>query len=134
MWAAGPLPATVTERATRRLDTLPGRTLPGGLRVAEARSAAARLRGLARLDALPPGRALHLPRCRSVHTFGMRLALDLVWLDGDGAVVRVDRGVPPRRVRACGPARSVLECAAGAGDAFAAAVSRPPGRPPSPPR
>jgi uncharacterized protein len=64
------------------------------------------LRGLAFSD---PGAALLIPRCRSVHTFGMRFALDLVWLAADGAVVRVDRGVPPRRFRACRRARSVVE-------------------------
>jgi uncharacterized membrane protein (UPF0127 family) len=29
----------------------------------------------------------------------MRCALDLLWLDGAGEVVRVDRAVPPRRLR-----------------------------------
>jgi uncharacterized membrane protein (UPF0127 family) len=67
--------------------------------------------------ALRPDRgiALHLPRCRSVHTFGMRFPLDLVWLDEAGGVVRVDRGVPPCRVRSCRRARSVLEVRAGRG-------------------
>ncbi len=50
-----------------------------------------RLRGLSATD---PGEPLHIPRCRSVHTFGMRFALDLVWLDGGGSIVRVDRAVP----------------------------------------
>jgi uncharacterized membrane protein (UPF0127 family) len=39
----------------------------------------------------------------------MRFALDLVWLDSDRRVVRVDRAVPPWRVRSCRAARSVLE-------------------------
>ena len=65
-----------------------------------------RLRGLAWSDVREP---LLLPRCRSVHTFGMRYALDLHWLDARGEVVRVDRAVPPRRVRACLRARAVLE-------------------------
>jgi uncharacterized membrane protein (UPF0127 family) len=102
-----------------RLLALPSRALPGGRRIAEADSRAARLHGLAGLAALPPGLALHLPRCRSVHTFGMRFALDLVWLDRGGGVVRVDRGVAPRRLRTCLRARSVIEAAAGEGDAFA---------------
>jgi uncharacterized protein len=58
---------------------------------------------------LPAGVALEIPRCRSVHTFGMRFALDLVWLDGERRVVRIDRAVPPWRVRSCRQARSVLE-------------------------
>jgi uncharacterized protein len=57
----------------------------------------------------PPAEGLLLPRTRSVHTFGMRFALDLHWLDAAGAVVRVDRAVPPRRLRTCLRARTVLE-------------------------
>jgi uncharacterized protein len=73
-----------------------------------ARSPLARLLGLA-LRRRPPGHALLLPRCRSVHTFGMRFPLDLVWLDGAGRVVRVDEAVPPWRVRSCRGADAVLE-------------------------
>ncbi|MCW2967349.1 MAG: hypothetical protein JWM71_1121 [Solirubrobacteraceae bacterium] len=65
-----------------------------------------RLRGLA---FAPPRGPLHIPRCRSVHTFGMRYPLDLLWLDAAGEVVRIDRAVPPRRVRTCRGARSVIE-------------------------
>ncbi|MBA2506574.1 MAG: DUF192 domain-containing protein [Thermoleophilaceae bacterium] len=68
--------------------------------------------GLRRLTGLSfrahPGPLL-IPRCSSVHTFGMRVALDLVWLDSDWRVVRVDRAVPPRRVRGCRGAWGVLE-------------------------
>ena len=53
----------------------------------------------------------------------MRFALDLVWLDAGGGVVRVDEAVPPRRVRACRQAASVLETRAGEGVRFAAALS-----------
>jgi uncharacterized protein len=104
-----------------RLDALPGRDLPGGLRVAEARTRIARLKGLAGLDAMPESTALHIPGCRSVHTFAMRFPLDLIWLDRDGQVMRVDEGVPPRRVKACVRARSVVEANAGRGAAFVAA-------------
>lgn len=104
-----------------RLDALPARELAGGRRVAVAGSRSARMKGLARLDAMPATYALHLPRCRSVHTFTMRFDLDLIWLRGDGSVARVDRGVPPRRMRSCLRARSVVECPAGTADAFLAA-------------
>jgi uncharacterized membrane protein (UPF0127 family) len=107
--------------ACPRLDELPGRDLPGGLRVAEARSRAARMRGLARLDEMPPQLALHIPRCRSVHTFTMRFPLDLIWLSKDGEPIRVDRAVPPRRLKWCPRARAVVEANAGAADAFIAA-------------
>lgn len=104
-----------------RLDALPARELGRGLRVAEAHTRVARLRGLARLDAMPAATALHIPRCRSVHTFSMRFALDLVWLDAAGRVVRVDARVPPRRLRTCLRARSVVETRGGAAEAFLAA-------------
>ena len=107
---------------TDRLQGLEGRELGGGLRLAEARSRPERMRGLAGLDAMDPAEALHLPRCRSVHTFGMRFALDLLWLDRRGAVVRVDRDVVPRRLRTCLRARSVVETPAGSADAFLSAL------------
>jgi uncharacterized membrane protein (UPF0127 family) len=103
-----------------RLARLPARPL-GDLWIAEARGPRARALGLARLDALPPEWGLHIPRCRSVHTFGMRFALDLVWLDGEGHVVEVRPGVPRRRTVACRRARSVVELNAGSADAFLAA-------------
>jgi uncharacterized protein len=76
--------------------------------VVVARSRRARLLGLA-LRRRPPAHALLLPRCRSVHTFGMRFPLDLIWLDREGRVLRVDEAVPPCRVRSCRRAAAVLE-------------------------
>jgi len=104
-----------------RLDALPARELSGGLRVARAERRADRMKGLARVDAMPPAYALQLPRCRSVHTFTMRFALDLIWLGKDGRPVRVDRAVPPNRLKLCVRARSVVEANAGTADAFLAA-------------
>jgi uncharacterized membrane protein (UPF0127 family) len=95
-----------------RLARLPRAALGGplaGLDVRLADTPLARLRGLAGLPTLAPGAGLLLPETRSIHTFGMRFALDLVWLDGAGQVVRVDRTVPPRRVRACPGAQAVVE-------------------------
>jgi uncharacterized protein len=111
----------LTPEPCPRLDALPGRELAGGLRVAEARSRAARLRGLAGLERLPRRAGLHIPGCRSVHTFTMRFSLDLIWLDRDGRPVRVDRDVAPRRLKACRRARSVVEVNAGSADEFLAA-------------
>ena len=110
--------ASSASASPSRLDALPGRDLPGGLRVAEAHTRAARLKGLAKLDAMPPTMALHIPKCWSVHTFTMRFPLDLVWLAKDGSVVRIDENVPPRRLRTCVRARSVVECNAGTARAF----------------
>jgi uncharacterized membrane protein (UPF0127 family) len=104
-----------------RLDALPARELAGGLRVARAERRPERMRGLAKLDAMPATYALHIPRCRSVHTFTMRFPLDLIWLGRDGTPVRVDRAVSPNRIKLCLRARSVVEANAGAADDFIAA-------------
>src|SRR5436190_16845544 len=93
-------------RRLRRLPTSP--TAFDGVEVRVAATARARLLGLAGLRARPPC-GLLLPRTRAVHTFGMRFALDLVWLDGRGHAVRVDRAVPPRRMRSCAAVRAVVE-------------------------
>lgn len=83
-----------------------------GFDVRVATNAHARLLGLAGLRTLPPGTALLLTRTRSVHTLGMRFALDLAWLDARGVVIRYDRDVAPGRLRCCAAARAVLELAA----------------------
>ncbi|MDP1849832.1 MAG: DUF192 domain-containing protein [Solirubrobacteraceae bacterium] len=107
-----------------RLAGLERRPLPGDLTLLVAGDRRSRRRGLARLDpdALPAGCGLAFERCRSVHTIGMRFALDLVWIDAGGIVVRLDRDVGPWRVRTCLRARGVVEAAVGDGERFAAAL------------
>lgn len=100
-----------------RFTGQPRRTLTGGVTLVEASTGKARRRGLSRLDSLPDDHALRI-RTVSVHTFGMRFGLDLIWLDKQDTVVRVDRNVPPKRMRACFKARSVVETVAGHADAF----------------
>jgi uncharacterized membrane protein (UPF0127 family) len=90
----------------RRLPRFSARL--GGFEVRVAATARARLLGLSGLRAPPPC-GLLLPRTRSVHTFGLRFPLDLVWLDARGRVARIDLNVPPRRLRACAAAHAVVE-------------------------
>ncbi len=79
-----------------------------------------RLLGLAWLDRDRAGPGLLLPRCASVHTFGMRFDLDLCFLDEGGAVLMVERGVPPRRVVSCPRASATLEIPSPEGGEFPA--------------
>jgi len=95
-------------RRLRRLASVEVAELPE-IDVRIAADPLARLLGLAGLGELPPATGLLLPRTRSVHTLGMRFALDLAWLDGDGRVVRIDRAVPPWRLRGCRAASQVVE-------------------------
>lgn len=69
----------------------------------------ARLLGLSGLERVEAGAGLLIPRCASVHTFGMRFALDLYFLDRCGEVVAVRLAVPPRRLAFCRRASAVLE-------------------------
>jgi uncharacterized protein len=105
-----------------RLAGLEELTLDGGLTLLVARTFRERRRGLAKMTPLPPRYGLRILKCNSIHTFGMRFALDLVWLARDGRVLRVDHAVAPRRMKLCVRARSVVEAAAGEGDAFATAL------------
>jgi uncharacterized membrane protein (UPF0127 family) len=79
-----------------------------------------RLLGLAFRRHPPENWALLFPRCRSVHTFGMRFAIDVVFLDRAGRVVRVIRGLRPGRVVVCRPAVAAVEVRAGEGGIIAA--------------
>lgn len=54
-------------------------------------------------------RALLIPRCCSVHTFGMRYPLDIAFVDAQGTVLRSERNVVPGRLLSCKGACFVLE-------------------------
>jgi uncharacterized membrane protein (UPF0127 family) len=110
----------------RRFESTPGVWMgtPSGpkLGVWVAEGRALRLAGLAGLGNLPPARGLLLPRCRAVHTVGMRFALDLVFISwpperGASTVLATTAAVPPFRM-VTGPRRprariAVLEARAG---------------------
>ena len=84
-----------------------------------ARSLRRRLLGLALRRRPPDGWALLFPRCRSVHTFGMRFAIDVVFLDSSGSVVRVVAGLRPGRLVRCREAVAAVEARAGEGGIIA---------------
>jgi uncharacterized membrane protein (UPF0127 family) len=107
----------------QRLAGLSSEPLDGGLTLYVARAFRARRRGLAKMAPLPDAHALRILKCNSVHTFGMRFPLDLVWLGRRGGVLRVDHDVRPGRVKLCVRARSVVETRTGQGDRFARALS-----------
>jgi len=92
----------------RRLRALPTAAVLGReVRVAAGRRA--RLFGLAHLDRDEAGAGLLIPRCSSVHTFGMRFPLDLIFLGRHGRPCSFRRCVPPRRFAWDRRAVSVLE-------------------------
>jgi len=60
---------------------------------------------------------LWIAPCESVHSFGMKFAIDLVYLDRKKKVRKIRREMVPRRLSACLTAHSVLELPVGAIDA-----------------
>lgn len=90
--------------------------LPHGVfsvRVLMAECLADRLRGLLGREPITDRYALWISPCCLVHTFGMRAAIDLAFVDRRGRIVRTCADVAPGRVRGCAAARGVLEFAAG---------------------
>ena len=106
----------------QRLRRLPAATVLGH-EVRVARGPRSRLLGLARLDREQVGAGLLIPRCSSVHTFGMRFPLDLIFLGERGEVVSTRRRVLPRRFAFCGQARAVLELPSAEGGEIAPVAS-----------
>ena len=78
-----------------------------------------RFRGLMLVNALPCDQALLIQHCSSVHTCFMRFAIDVVYLNKQMLIVKLDRNVPPWRMRWGGKdARHTLEMSAGSIDRF----------------
>ena len=79
-----------------------------------ARTLAARNRGLLGRAHLPPDRALWIWRCNWVHTFGMKFAIDLVYVNKKMQVKKtVSRMRPGRLGMPVWTASSVIEFSAG---------------------
>lgn len=78
-----------------------------------ADTSAKRRIGLLRHERLEPGEGLWITPCESVHTFFMKFAIDLVYLNQKKRVRKVRHAVPPWRVSACLMAHSILELPAG---------------------
>jgi uncharacterized protein len=70
--------------------------------------------GLLGRKALPKNEALYFPNASSVHTIGMRFAIDVVYLDEQHRIVEIHRSLKPFRVSWCRNARSLCEFSEGA--------------------
>ena len=86
-------------------------------RVPVAVTLRSRLLGLALLRSGRAGEGLLIPRCRGVHTFGMRFPLHVVFLDRRRTPLSIRMAVPPNRFVADPRADAVLELPATPGDA-----------------
>jgi uncharacterized membrane protein (UPF0127 family) len=91
------------------------RSRPVAERTYRARSLWELAAGLLGRRRLRPGEALWLEPCGSIHTWGMGYAIDVVFLDREGTVIRLARSLPPWRIALAPPrTRSVVELPSGA--------------------
>jgi hypothetical protein len=96
----------------RLLETQTGRVV--ARRVARAAGPLARLAGLLGRRHLDPDEGMWFDRCGAIHTLGMTIAIDVVFLDRDGVVLAVASDVEPWRLSiGARGARNVVELAAG---------------------
>ncbi|MDE2201310.1 MAG: DUF192 domain-containing protein [Burkholderiaceae bacterium] len=72
-----------------------------------------RLRGLLGRDGLSAQQALWIAPCNAVHTIGMRMPIDVVFLSRNGTVLSVHDTVRPNRFRLHWRAAAVVELRAG---------------------
>ncbi|CAD6557682.1 hypothetical protein LMG28727_06415 [Paraburkholderia kirstenboschensis] len=93
-----------------------------GIHVSITQTMCERMRGLLGRDSLPPGEAILLRRCGSVHTFGMRFDIDVLFLDRHERVVAIHHGVRKRRLLLNLRAAHTLEMPAGAAGKHGLAV------------
>lgn len=91
-----------------RVRNLTRETEIGG-RIEVAGTAGRRNKGLLGRTGLNPGEGLWIVPCEAVHTFAMKFAIDLVYLDRNQRVVKVRSAVRPGRISAALRAHSVIE-------------------------
>ena len=93
----------------RNLDR--GTVLADAAEIAD--TSAKRRTGLLKHSGLEPGTGLWISPCESVHSFGMKFAIDLVYLDRKKKVRKIRTKMVPWRMSACLSAHSVLELPVG---------------------
>jgi uncharacterized protein len=88
-----------------------GQAVPIHCRIAD--SFCARARGLLGRRELPRGEALLIQPTSSVHTIGMRFAIDVAYLSRELTVLEIAHRLRPWRISVARRANSALELAAG---------------------
>lgn len=108
--------STAGSNSTQSVYTVRNRDRQSTLatRVTIAGTSRERRIGLKGHAALPSDAGLWIAPCEAIHTFGMRMAIDAVFLDQNFRVRKIRSGIPPRRIAFSIRAHSVLELAAGA--------------------
>ena len=93
------------------MNTRTGRLLASAVEVAG--TSQSRRRGLLGRDSLDPSAALVIAPCSAIHTFFMRFAIDAVFVDRAGRVLKVTEHLKPWRIAMSLGAFAVIELNAG---------------------
>jgi len=99
------LPKLVVRNRTR------GTTL--ATEAAVANTSQTRRTGLLKHQSLPEGEGLWIKPCEAVHTFFMKFAIDVLYLDREKRVIKIRKEMGPWKMSCCFRASSVLELPAG---------------------
>ena len=102
---------TVSSRRDVTIRRADGTVVCERCRVAD--TALSRMKGLLGRSELPPGDGILIRPCNSIHMFFMRFAIDAIFVDRNGKVVKVAPNVKPWRMSAARRAHAVIELAAG---------------------
>ena len=70
----------------------------------------AKIKGLLTKTSLPAGEYYVFPSCRAIHTFGMRFAIDVIFCNNEGLILKYCRQVVPNRIVFCRDAFLRLSC------------------------
>ena len=71
--------------------------------------------GLLARTTIRPDEGVWITSCRAIHTIGMRVAIDVIFVDGESRVLRVHSDVRPNRLAlSCRGAEAVVELGSGA--------------------
>lgn len=89
-----------------------GQSVASGVEIATTRRA--RRRGLLGRDGLNAGCAFVLSPCWAVHTIGMRFAIDVVFVDAEGQIVKIVENLSGWKMAASMAAMTTIELWAGA--------------------
>ena len=82
-------------------------------RVIVATTSRDRRTGLRSVTKLAPDTGLWIAPCEAIHTFGMKIVIDAVFLDRRGKVRKICQSLRPNRMAICFSAHSVMEFSAG---------------------
>ncbi len=88
-----------------------GALLGDAIEIADSR--ATRKKGLLSKTGLEPGTGLWIVPCEAIHTFFMKFAIDVVYIDRKKRVRKTVAGLVPWRMSGCLPAHSVIELPVG---------------------